>query len=228
MFADHFIIFYPKDIVSGDFYWLHELKDSEKPTVFIAVVDCTGHGVPGSLMSMIANTLLNELVVQKGISEPNLVLTALHSSIRLYLKQDENENHDGMDVCLCRIISTASTHEITYAGAKRPLFCVKAGKLVELKGTRKSIGGIQDEYKEFTQENITLYANDCMYLTSDGFIDQNNKQRERFATHRFTELLLTLYTLPCVEQKEKMETIFAQFTQDTQQRDDVTVWGIRF
>jgi serine phosphatase RsbU (regulator of sigma subunit) len=227
LFKDNFIIFYPKDIVSGDFYWLHHVQTATQNLTFIAVVDCTGHGVPGALMSMIGNTLLNEIVIKKEIYEPKLILESLNDSIRVYLKQDENENHDGMDICLCRITPNQEHYEISYAGAKRPLFVMKNGILKELKGSRKSIGGIQDTNREFTQENIVLTPNDCIYLCSDGFIDQNNKTRERFSTHRLTDLIRLYSKLSCAEQKELIEKAFHQFKGESLQRDDVSLIGIK-
>jgi serine phosphatase RsbU (regulator of sigma subunit) len=147
------------------------------------------------------------------------------------LKQDENENHDGMDMCLCRITPNqehSNNYEISYAGAKRPLFVMQNRVLKELKGSRKSIGGIQEPSKEFTQEEIILAPNDCIYLCSDGFIDQNNKERERFATSRLTNLISLYADLPCAEQKVLIEQAFQQFMGDAQQRDDITLIGIKF
>ena len=200
---NNFIIYRPKDVVSGDFYWFTVVKDipllkEVEYLKFIAAVDCTRHGVPGAFMSMIGSSLLNEIVKQRKIYEPKDILIQLNLGIRKSLKQDITENHDGMDLCLCRIeeephnssnltysplthsllTHSKPTHsKVTFVGAKRPLFYYKSQEkeLKRIKGSRKSIGGYYQNNKvEFTNQEIILQKNDIIYLTTDGYIDQNN------------------------------------------------------
>ena len=275
---NNFIIYRPKDVVSGDFYWFTKIKNeknekSEKLRVkseefkkskklntdgvlnsslltlnsslltlhFIAAVDCTGHGVPGAFMSMIANTLLNEIVNKEQIYSPKDILSKLNSEIRKSLKQDITANRDGMDLCLCRIekkhhMSSNPTHshlthyKITFAGAKRSLFYYKSQEkeLKRIRGSRKSIGGhIQNKKSKFINQEIISQKNDIIYLTTDGFVDQNNKERKRFGTKHFENILNQIATKPLHEQKQILETELNNWQGNEKQRDDITVVGIK-
>ena len=254
---NNFIIYRPKDVVSGDFYWFTVVKDipllkKVEYLKFIAVVDCTGHGVPGAFMSMIANTLLNEIINKDQIYSPKDILTKLNLEIKQSLQQDITENHDGMDLCLCRIEEkqhkdttlknsnqTHSTlknsnqihYKITFSGAKRPLFYYKLQEkeLVRQKGDRKSIGGIMQKYNKivFTNKEIILQQNDLIYLTTDGYIDQNNKKRKRFGTKKFENILNKIANMELSEQKQILETELDNWQRNEKQRDDITVVGIK-
>ncbi|MCS6989758.1 MAG: SpoIIE family protein phosphatase [Chloroherpetonaceae bacterium] len=221
-FPRHFIIYKPKDIVSGDFYWFHDLGDSR----IVAVCDCTGHGVPGAFMSMIGNALLNQIVIEKGFTAPSVILEELHKSIRAALKQSDNpsvELQDGMDVCLARIESD----KIIFAGAKRPLYAVQNDELIELKGDRYSIGGRQRETeRKFAQRELPLETTTTLYLTTDGYIDQANSQRESFGSKRFKDLLKAISSLDVEEQKTKLDSELSLHQQNEAQRDDITLMGI--
>ncbi|MCS7005924.1 MAG: SpoIIE family protein phosphatase, partial [Cytophagales bacterium] len=135
---DFFLIYLPKDVVSGDFYWFSKIDNH----LFFAAVDCTGHGVPGAFMSMIGNTLLNKIINENKILDPAHILNALNEGIITSLRQRETGNNDGMDVCLCRIdIVNEEQFELYFAGARRPLYIFKDDDIIELKGSRSHIGG---------------------------------------------------------------------------------------
>ncbi|MBN2663755.1 MAG: SpoIIE family protein phosphatase [Bacteroidales bacterium] len=225
---NNFIIYRPKDVVSGDFYWFTIEQDSIS---FFAVVDCTGHGVPGAFMSMIGNSLLNEIIKQRQIYDPKEILTQLDFEINKSLKQDITENQDGMDVCLCKIEKTVDAEmKIVFTGAKRPLFYYKSNEqeLNKLKGDRKSIGGkVLYNKTKFTNQEIFLYKNDLIYLTTDGYVDQNNKERERFGTTRFERIINQIAIKPLSEQQQILETELDKWQGDEKQRDDITVIGVQ-
>ncbi len=221
-FRGYFIIYKPKDIVSGDFYWFHDLGDAK----IVAVCDCTGHGVPGAFMSMIGNALLNQIVIEKRVLKPNIILDELHKAIREALRQDENssvELQDGMDVCLVKV----ERERLVFSGAKRPLYVVQNGELSEFKGDRYSIGGRQREVeRKFTAHDIPIEHQATLYLTTDGYIDQANPQRESFGSKRFKELLKAIASLSPDKQKAKLEYELSAHQQQEAQRDDITMMGL--
>lgn len=225
----NFVIFKPKDIVSGDFYFFTKSGNS----FFAAVVDCTGHGVPGAFMSMIGSSLLNEIISIKHILDPKLILETLNESISKALKQTETENNDGMDVCLVRLdkITATNTTLITYAGAKRPLFIADPNlpEIQTLKGSRKSIGGIRGQSTsfDFMNEEYTAPPNSVIYLSSDGLIDQNDVNRKKFGSTRFVEILQQISNLDIVEQHQVLTQTIQVHMENTEQRDDITVFGLK-
>lgn len=225
---DYFVLYRPKDIVSGDFYWL---SGSIENKLLMAAVDCTGHGVPGAFMSMIGYTLLNEIVNDQELTQPARILEELHKLTRIALRQESQANADGMDLCLCMIEPIDDTQvQITFAGAKRPLYYIIPGnnELLEIKGSRKSIGGGKHfENPEFTQQAFVVPKGTVIYLTTDGMIDQNNEQRKKFGTVRFKELLQNCASLPLATQKERLNDALDQHQVGTDQRDDITVWAIK-
>ena len=199
---------------------------------FIAVVDCTGHGVPGAFMSMIGNQLLNEIVNEKKIFEPHKILTQLNLGVIKALNQDTTNNNDGMDICLCSVApnSNLTHYKITFAGAKRPLYYFKTQekKLIKQTGSRMSIGGrSKNSCINFTSKEIILQKNDLIYLTSDGYIDQNNKERKRFGTKHLENILNKITDRPLPEQKQVLEIELDKWQGTERQRDDITVIGIK-
>ena len=222
---ESFIIYRPKDIVSGDFYWFAQLNDK----AFLAAVDCTGHGVPGAFMSMIGNSLLNEIVLEKKITEPAKILSLLNDKVVESLRQEETENNDGMDVCFISI--DLKTKEITFSGAKRPLFIFKrkSTSLDEIKGDRISIGGAkrQKETEGFNNHTISADKGDILYLSSDGLTDQNDARRKRFGSQRLKEIITSNISEPMQKQKEQIEKELNNFQKDEEQRDDITLIGIK-
>lgn len=222
---ESFIIYRPKDIVSGDFYWFTKVKD----TAFLAAVDCTGHGVPGAFMSMIGSSHLNEIVLEKQVTEPAKILSLLNEKIVESLRQDETENNDGMDVCFISI--DLKSNKITFSGAKRPLFIFKnkTSEFDEIKGDRISIGGAKKKKddEKFNNHIINAEKGDILFLSSDGLTDQNNLERKRFGSNRLKEIILNNISEPMDKQKEIIEKELDDFQQDEEQRDDITLIGIK-
>jgi serine phosphatase RsbU (regulator of sigma subunit) len=224
-FPDSFILYKPKDIVSGDFYWLAE-KNGKK---LIAACDCTGHGVPGALMSMVGNNVLNQLVNEKQLTAPDEILNHLHKEIRKALKQEEQSTtKDGMDAA---IIAFNNETEIEYAGAQRPLWIIKKQKeipLFEIKGDKFAIGGSQTEKeRKFTKHTISLAKGDSMYIFSDGYADQFSDENKKLMTSRFKEILLSIQDKTMQEQKEYLNTFIDNWIGKREQIDDILVIGIR-
>ena len=220
---DSFVIYRPKDIVSGDFYWLSKIDDK----IVVAAVDCTGHGVPGAFMSMIGNTLPNQIVNEKKVTHPSDILKLLDKSVYEDLNQQKSSNREGMDVCICTIEPRGEQTNVCFAGAKRSLYYTHQGELVEEKGDRFSIGGWQDNTrKQFTGKDIILDAGERIYLSSDGFVDTPNPKRKSFGTRRFKKVLLASTDLSISEQKKAIELAVDEFQQDAEQRDDILLVGI--
>jgi sigma-B regulation protein RsbU (phosphoserine phosphatase) len=220
-----FILYYPLNIVSGDFYWLAQAQED----ILIAAVDCTGHGVSGAFLSMIGHTLLNKIVLEDKIIAPAQILEQLHIGVRSALQQETGETRDGMDVCLCRIHGDSGEQKrVTFAGAKRPLYYVSQQELQQIKGDRKSIGGQQKEEKRtFTNHEISLLPGDMLYLSSDGFADQPNPEGKTFGSKQLKILLNEVASHPVVEQERLILAKLHGHQQDKPQRDDMTLLGIR-
>lgn len=233
-YFESFLIFRPKDIVSGDFYWFSKINSykSNVDSLFIAVVDCTGHGVPGAFMSMIGNSLLNEMINERRIESPKEILGLLNDKIRKSLRQDQTDNNDGMDLLLCRFDKLNKNGlRLVFAGAKRPLYIMhkENQKLIRLNGDRKSIGGTENTGKKtsFNDHEVSLSKGDCLYMSTDGIIDQNGPDRKRFGSKRFEEMIIGNCSLSIKEQSEKMNKEIDDFMQSEEQRDDITLLGLR-
>jgi histidine kinase len=224
-FREFFVIYRPKDVVSGDFYWLLKVENKH----FLAVVDCTGHGVPGAFMSMIGHTLLYRIIKLKGITNPARILEMLHAEVRVVLRQKNTTNIDGMDVCLCSIEKTNNESEfnLVFSGAKLPLYYYANGSLEMLEEDRKSIGGIQSKARQFTNKEIRLHSGAILYLSTDGFRDQNNAKRKKFGENQLTKLMEKNAKLPLDEQKKIYEEALGQHQSHTEQRDDITLLGLK-
>ncbi len=232
-FFESELIFLPKDIVSGDFYWFLHLEQDK--TCFAAAVDCTGHGVPGAFMSLISSRILNEIVIEKGIHDPAQILETADQTIKQALRQDQSLNRDGLDIVLTKIYRKEqkdgqNIYTIEYAGAKRPLIYLdsQTNKINKVEATRRSIGGIFLKVeKPFTTNTLTLKSNDVLYLMTDGYIDQNDKNRKRFGSKRFFELLEKIKNLPISEQKQILLDELKKFMDTSPQRDDITLWILK-
>lgn len=221
-----FILYMPKDIVSGDFYWFGE-KDNYK---IIAVVDCTGHGVPGAFMSMIGHNLLNQIVSEKGNYEPGLILQELHKGVQSALKQGHNavNTNDGMDVSLLAI--NTETREVLWAGAFRSLVIVNAeGQLEKIDGNKYPVGGAQlDSERSFTTHVRKLQKNDTVYMFSDGYADQfGGDKGKKFMVKRFHDKLVNIHEYSAREQHKELEEQFNEWKTGYDQVDDVLVIGIK-
>jgi serine phosphatase RsbU (regulator of sigma subunit) len=247
-----FVLFKPRNIVSGDFYWFRSLPGENK--AIIAAVDCTGHGVPGAFMSMIGNTLLNEIVSLQGITEPAAILNNLNEAVRSSLKQDqlESESRDGMDVVLCTI--DFDTLEIQYAGANRPLYLLRGDTvnngieesieasdslllgvtdvetIEEFKANKFPIGGLaMEEEKRFTNHRIPLKKGDTIYLFTDGYADQfGGDHGRKLMTKKFKKILRAIQNKPMQEQETYLSNFIEEWRGNQEQVDDVLVIGIRF
>lgn len=231
-YFDPFIIYLPKDIVSGDFYWITSQESKNKKTVYLAVVDCTGHGVPGAFMSMIGNRLLNEIVTERGIESPAEVLGMLNTMVKEALRQEETDNNDGMDLAFCKFeIEPGGKCLLTFSGAKRPVYIIKnsVNKLITYNGDRKSIGGYSLARKEikFTNHTQELEQGDMIYLFSDGIIDQNGPERKKFGRLRLEEAMIDSAKLNPAEQKEIFEKRLNDYMNKEEQRDDIALLGIK-
>lgn len=226
-FNDHFVIYEPQQMVSGDFYWAYKRKNQ----LWVAVIDCTGHGVPGAFMSMIGHTLLHEIINQHKIYEPALILEALHLELVEALKQHRSKNSDGMDVCLCHIENGNDKDEriITFAGAKSPLYYTEKGVLQpKISGSRKAIGGVfKTDQRRFENKELKIRKGDTLYLTTDGYVDQNNHLRQRIGSKQFFQLLTDVHEKPFAVQKSELMSHFLAHKGDEPQRDDLTILAVR-
>ncbi|PWJ42073.1 SpoIIE family protein phosphatase [Sediminitomix flava] len=225
IFHNHFLIYKPKDIVSGDFYWFSHQKEK----LYVAVVDCTGHGVPGAFMSMVGTAILNDVVKSSAQVTPGDILLKLHKGIRKSFNQYETNNQDGMDISLCCIEPTDDLRlKVTFAGAKLPLYGIRKGEFFEIRGDNKSIGGYQKEKERFyTDQELILDGGDVIYLASDGFAGQNNANRKKYGSVKFKQLLQDNAHLPMSEQGILIENELESYMEGVSQRDDITVFGIK-
>lgn len=223
---DYFVLFHPKDLVSGDFYWFTNVNLNGRSFSFISAIDCTGHGVPGGFMSMIAYSMLNELVNENKIIEPKEILKNLDQRIRIALHQESKLNGDGMDLCMVRIEKQTECTKIVCAGAKRPTYVVMNKQIQEMKATKRSIGGFQVNKKDFEQEELEIRNQAMIYLFTDGLPDQNNKEDQKIGTKPLLEILLANSDLPCEQQLAILEKTLSKFKGNTKQRDDITVIGV--
>jgi serine phosphatase RsbU (regulator of sigma subunit) len=220
-----FILFKPKDIVSGDFYWIHSEGNQE----FLAAVDCTGHGVPGAFMSIIGHILLNKIVKEYKILKPSEVLNKLNTELTETLRtQGESTNvADGMDLSL--ICYNSKKRILEFAGAYNSLYLIRDGKSIEYPANRFSIGRNTGPDKEFTNHEISILPNDMIYLCSDGFEDQfGGINGKKFKRKSLVELFVTIALLDAQQQKETLDTIFEQWRSEYEQIDDVLVIGRKF
>ena len=227
---DVFVYFRPREVVSGDFYWFS--RDEEQNKVFVAAVDCTGHGVPGAFMSLIGNTYLNQIVNAHHITEADLILNKLHENIRSSINQAKNQSRDGMDIALCVIDYDNKT--IDFAGARNPMIYIKDGELFQLKGDNMDIGGIQREKeRKFTKQTIPLEENMQIYLFSDGFQDQfGGPSKNKYMRKNFKDLLLKIHSSNMMIQMQILEETFENWTSQDDgsqldQIDDVLVIGLK-
>jgi len=221
---EYFIFFRPRDIVSGDFYWFSQVNNK----VIIAAIDCTGHGVPGAIMSMVGNDHLNQIINIQELTEPHLILSEMHKGIRRALRQDEGKNRDGMDVALCVIDYEEKTLE--FAGASRPLIYIKNGELNDWQTSKLPIAGFQKD-PERNYEKLTLSFADAplsCYMFSDGYQDQfGGPKGRKFAKKKLKNLLFDIHELPIEEQKYQLDSTLKSWMGENRQMDDILVVGFR-
>jgi len=219
-----FVLYKPKDIVSGDFYFFH--KPAKTELSLIAAADCTGHGVPGAFMSMIGSEKLNEAVIQSN--DTGVILKLLNNGIRNSLHQNEEQgtSRDGMDIVLCAL----QGNTLNYSGANRPLWIIRKGatEIEEYKPTKKAIGGFTEEGQLFDSTEIKLKTGDTVYLFSDGYADQfGGEQGKKLTTRKFKELLLSLSDKDMDTQHHELDAFIENWKSNREQLDDILVIGIR-
>lgn len=223
LFSESFVLYKPKDIVSGDYYWFYETEHYK----FVAAIDCTGHGVPGAMMSMVANSIFKEVFINRKITSPALILNGLDEELNKAVNTNQEATfNDGMDVSLIRV--DKMSNELTFAGAFRNLLIVRDNQLIELKGSRYPIGFYSGIEKIFEETIFQLQGNDYLYLFTDGYIDQfggeRNKKLNKF---NFKDLLLTINEMESNEQESFLEYAFNNWKQGNPQTDDVLVIGLK-
>jgi serine phosphatase RsbU (regulator of sigma subunit) len=230
VFDEAFVIYKPKDVVSGDFYWFSKVENR----TFLACADCTGHGVPGALMSMIGIELLNRIVNEQRIYRPDLVLDELNTQIHHLFSQSQTSTTDGMDIALCVVDHT--NHKIYFAGARRSLWIWQKdenGNInnIEIKADRKAIGGYLDyQYftKKFQQYELTIQNPTNLYMFSDGITDQfNGNTGKKLGTQRFKSHLQEIQSLNMIEQSKAIENFHNEWKGNSNQIDDILVIGIK-
>lgn len=222
---DSFILYKPRDVVSGDFPWFLQKNDN----IYIAAVDCTGHGVPGALISLIGFFLLNNIVNVKEADTPGEILDILDEEVTKTLKQDESDSStkDGMDISLCKI--NTKKGQLEYAGAHRPLYYLTDGELHEIKGNKFPIGGAQYKNRgKFTNTVINYKDNDSVYLFSDGFPDQfGGPKNKKFSPRRIREIIKNNSNLELAEINRILDNQFEDWRGNNKQTDDVLMIGIK-
>lgn len=217
-----FVFYQPKDIVSGDFYWVEQIGDN----VVFCVVDCTGHGVPGAFVSLIANNALNKVVLENGVTEPGAIINALNIIITDLFKRSGESIRDGMDIGVCCL--NKKHNSLDFSGAFNSLFIVSNGMLKEIKGNRESVGAsIFKRKKNFINHKVELKKGDRVYLSSDGYPDQFGGEKGRkLKWSGFRNVLVNASKLPITEQKNEIERFFNNWKKDIEQLDDVCVMGV--
>ena len=222
LFTDYFILYKPKDIVSGDFYWVKDLGES----ILVAVVDCTGHGVPGAFMALHGYNLLERIVAEKKVVELDAILNELNIAIVNAMRAETDVMYvkNGMDMAIIKLHK--AKRMVEYSGAKNDLYLVRDGVLNEIKSDRMSIGHIFDA--TFTVKQQELKSNDMLFLFTDGYKDQKGGIKDgRFMVNQFKETLQTISKKNSAEQKEILENTFKDWKNNNEQTDDVCVVGIR-
>jgi serine phosphatase RsbU (regulator of sigma subunit) len=236
-FADAFVLYLPKDIVSGDFFWFDTVHDklTKKKQFVIAAADCTGHGVPGAILSILGSNLLTNILLYGGYTQPKEVLARLNKNIIAALRQEESvfdNSQDGMEIALCSF--DMETNEILFAGGGRPLWIIREGNLIILDGDRVTVGGVSrlakkkgaSEEFNITEHTFQIKRGDKIYLFSDGFKDQLGKDKKRFSERRFKELITDIAYLPMSEQQGLLQKILIEYSGDEKQTDDILIIGI--
>ena len=220
----HFILFKPRDIVSGDYYWMTH-KDGE---TVLAVADCTGHGVPGAFMSMLGIAFLNEIVNRAEVLVASHILNGLREHVKKSLRQTGklDEAKDGMDIALC--VFNLQKKQLQFAGAYNPLYIMRNGELIQLKADRMPIGIYHKEKESFTNHIVDLQSNDVIYLFSDGYNDQfGGTEGKKFMIKQFQNLIIEIHQKPLAEQKQLMHDTLEKWKGNLEQVDDILVIGFK-
>ncbi len=223
LLPESFILYRPKDIVSGDFYWIAEKNNK----VFVAAVDCTGHGVPGAFMSIIGFDLLRNITRDQGVEDPAEILNRMNAGVTETFSKNigETEVRDGMDIAI--MVIDKNLNELEYAGALNPLYIIREGKVIEVKGNRFSIGS-KEANNKFDNHKLALKKNDMLYIFSDGYADQfGGPLGKKYKFRRFRHTLLTIHNMPVNKQKSFLNENLDNWMGDLEQVDDVLLIGVR-
>lgn len=217
---DYFVFYQPKDIVAGDFYWIEKVNQ----TIFIAVADCTGHGVPGAMVSVVCNNGLQRSLREYQLFEPASILNKTNEIVIKEFEKSEEEIKDGMDISLCSI----QANQLLFSGANNPLWVVRNNELIEIKGDKQPIGKFQFS-KPFSQQSFELKHQDTVYMFTDGFRDQfGGPNGKKFLLKSFRKLILSIQSKSMLEQMNTLELTFNEWKSSGEQIDDVTVLGFRY
>jgi serine phosphatase RsbU (regulator of sigma subunit) len=225
LLPSYFILNKPRDIVSGDYYWVSH-KDNK---VIVAVADCTGHGVPGAFMSILGIAFLNEIINTSETIIANEILNELREHIIKSLHQTgrKDETRDGMEMALC--VVDFGNKKLQYSGAMRPLYLIRNTELKVFKGDYMPIGVHEEDENSFSNIELHFKEDDIIYLFSDGYVSQiGGPERKTFRSRKLKQLLINIHHKPLHEQKEIMEKEYEQWSKDIEQIDDITVMGIKF
>lgn len=222
-FRDAFVIFNPKDLLSGDFYWMNQFGAD----IYFAVADCTGHGVPGALLNIAGNTLLKQIIQREGVADPAEIIQLLDEEL-IALFNDNNtkgETYDGMDISFCKF--NLEKKEGSFCGAGRPLLLCRDEELIEFKKGASAVGYTGLGEKEFHTVQFDLKQGDRFYLFSDGYTDQfGGDNIKKFNRKRFRNLLLSIQDKPMSHQKKELSLTFNNWKGKHEQIDDVCILGV--
>ncbi|MFT7613406.1 MAG: serine phosphatase RsbU (regulator of sigma subunit) [Parvicellaceae bacterium] len=223
-FADSFILYKPKDIVAGDFYWMETVLTEAEPIIIYAAADCTGHGVPGAMVSVVCDNAMNRAVREFGRTDPGEILTKTRELVVQTFENSENDVKDGMDVSLCAIQGSI----LKFAGANNALWVIRNGALMETKASKQAIG-IVDNPIPYPTHEFELKKGDLIYVFTDGFVDQFGGERgKKFKPANLRKLLLSIHDLPMKEQKKTIDEAFETWRGSLEQVDDVCFFAVRF
>ena len=224
VFTDAFVYFQPKDIVSGDFYWIYQYHDD----VYFAVGDCTGHGVPGALINVAGSTLLRQIIRLEGVSDPAQIMRLLDDELISLFNDNltEGTRRDGMDIVFCKFNLRKKTG--SFCGAGRPLILIRDEELIEFKKGKDAIGYYSNHEKEFETIHFSLQEDDQFFLFTDGYTDQfGGENVKKFNRQRFRNLLLSLDGFSLKKQKKELHLSFNNWKGNQEQIDDVCVVGVK-
>lgn len=225
---EYFILYLPKDVVSGDFYWASFSDQGNGSQVFhFALADCTGHGVPGAMVSIVGITALNRCINEFKINSPAAILDKLSLLVAEAFSHNDKQLNDGMDISLCSIEKKNNKLNLKWSGANNPLWIIRDNKLIELKATRRPVGAFIHQLA-FKEEEVELQKNDMIYMVTDGYGDQfGGDKGKKFKQSKLKDLLAGLHTLPVNDQKKQLAITFDKWKSRLEQIDDVSVIGFR-
>ena len=223
---ESFILYKPKDSVAGDFYWLESVAPTGKnkePMVLFAAADCTGHGVPGAMVSVICNNALNRSVRENGLVKPGEILDKTRELIVEEFEKSDEDVKDGMDIALCSLLG----NKLAYAGANNPLWIIRNNEIIETKANKQPIGKF-DNPLPYTTHTFDLQKGDAIYIFSDGYVDQfGGEKGKKYKAKAFRELLLSIQSKSMEDQQTIIDESFETWKGNLEQIDDVCVIGVR-